>query len=211
MGGKKPTFVTLFLPEYISDQAVDLLPPDLETSCLCLKAHPSLIETIGTVKNMSKFFPLREIIGSQGVSFSRKKWGCPIGENLDTFLGRIALIAAHTPRISSMSLIEQGDTSHRMNQSSVQPEPSAVIYLNGGSQLDTPTLTEETDKRTFSEEASGSDSGSEPDPNSLSGSDSRSESPSESDILSGKSSVLPSQNNLSESRKDQIAPKKASL
>ena len=61
-----------------------------------------------------------------------------------------------------------------------------MFHFNGESQLDTPTLTEETDKGTFSEEEPGSDSGSESDSDSLSGSDSRSESPSEPDILSGK-------------------------
>ena len=45
-----------------------------------------------------------------------------------------------------MSLIEQGDIPHRVNQVSVQPEPSPVIHPNKGSQLDTPTLTEKTDK-----------------------------------------------------------------
>ena len=47
--------VTLFLREYIGDQALDLLPPVLERSCLCLKADTSLIGTFGTVKDMSKF------------------------------------------------------------------------------------------------------------------------------------------------------------
>ena len=79
---------------------------------------------------MSKFSPQREIqrccqeklffmITPQGVSFSRKKWCCAIGENLDTFLARIALIATPTRQNSDMSLIEQGDTPHRVNQFSV--------------------------------------------------------------------------------------------
>ena len=56
MGGKEPTFVTFFLPEYVSGQAVDLLSPILESSCLCLKANTSLIGTIRTVKDV-KIFP----------------------------------------------------------------------------------------------------------------------------------------------------------
>ena len=92
----------------------------------------------------------------------------------------------------------------------MQTEPSAVIHSNGGSQLNTPTLTEETNKKTSSEEESGSHSGSESDSDSHSGPDSQLESPSEHDIPSGKSSVLPSQNNLSESWKDHVAPKKNS-
>ena len=123
------------------------------------------------------------MIASQGVSFSRKKWCCAINVNLDTFLARISLIATPTPNIFDMSLIEQGDTPHRVNQISVQPEPSAVIHPNGGFQLDTPTLTEETDKGTSFEEESGSNSGSEPDSDLRSGSDSRSESPSEPSII----------------------------
>ena len=77
----------------------------------------------------------------------------------------------------------------------MQPEPSAVIlpWWIDGSQEETPTLTEETVKRTSSEEESGSDYSCESDSNSHSGSDSRSES---------SSSALPSQNNLSKSRKD---------
>ena len=52
---------------------------------------------------------------------------------------------------------------------------------------------------------------SESDSDSHSGSDSRSEFLSELDIPSKKSSALPSQNNLSESRKGQVALKKTSL
>ena len=77
-----------------------------------------------------------------------------------------------------------------MNQISVQPEPSAATHPNGRSQLDTPTLTEETDKGTSSEEESGSDYDSESDSDLHSGSNSRSKSPSEPDITSGKLSVL---------------------
>ena len=76
----------------------------------------------------------------------RKKRCSAIGANHGTFLARIALIATPTPKISGISLIEQGDMPHRMNQISVQPEPFAKIHPNGGSQLDTHTLTEETDK-----------------------------------------------------------------
>ena len=65
----------------------------------------------------------------------------------------------------------------------MQPESSALIHPNGGSQLDKPTLTEKTDKGTYSEEESGSDSGSESDSDSHSGSAFLSESPSEPDIL----------------------------
>ena len=78
--------------------------------------------------------------------FSQKKWCCVVDANLNTFLARIAIIATLTPKISGMSLIEQGDILHWVNQISVQPEPSSVIHPNGGSQLDTSTLTEETDK-----------------------------------------------------------------
>ena len=50
-----------------------------------------------------------------------------------------------------MSLIEQVDIPWE-NQISVQPEPSAVIQPNSGFQQEALTLTEETDKRTSSEE-----------------------------------------------------------
>ena len=86
------------------------------------------------------------MIESQGVSFSWKRWCCAIYAKLDTCLVRIVLITTPTQKNSGMSLIEQGDTSHQANQISVQPEPPAVIHPNSGSQLDTPTLTEETDK-----------------------------------------------------------------
>ena len=80
------------------------------------------------------------------VSFSWKRWCCGICTKLDRCLARIALLAAPTPKNSGMSLIEQGDTPHQVNQILVQPEPSAVTHPNGRSQLDTPTLLEETDK-----------------------------------------------------------------
>ena len=66
-------------------------------------------------------------------SFCGKKWCCAIGSNLDTCLARIALIATHTSKISGVSLIEQGDIPHRVNQVSVQPEPSPVIDPNSDS------------------------------------------------------------------------------
>ena len=59
--GKEPTFATFFFPEYISDQALDLLSPNSERSCLCLKADTSLIGTLEKVKGMSKFSQRREI------------------------------------------------------------------------------------------------------------------------------------------------------
>ena len=93
----------------------------------------------------------------------------------------------------------------------MQSEPSAVIHPNGGSQLDTSILTEETEKGTSSEEGPGSDSGSESDSDSHPGSDSRSESPSEPDVLSGKNSFLHLQNKFPEGRKDQVASKKTFL
>ena len=109
------------------------------------------------VKDMSKFSLRRGIqqgcqgklfsmIASQDMSFSQKKGCCVVDANLNTFLVRIALIATPTPKISGMSLIEQGDILHWVNQISVQPEPSSVIHPNGGSQLGTSTLTEETEK-----------------------------------------------------------------
>ena len=72
-----------------------------------------------------------------------------------------------------MSLIEQGDSTWK-NQIPVQPEPCAVIHPNSGSQQETHTLTEKTDKRISSEEESGSDSRSKSDSNPHFGSDSRS-------------------------------------
>ena len=81
-----------------------------------------------------------------------------------------------------------------------------MIHPNGGSQQETSTLTEETDKRTSSEEESGSDSGSESDSDLHSGSESRSESPSESDI------PLPCLRKRTCVRVERIvAPKKTSL
>ena len=96
------------------------------------------------VKDMSKFSLRRGIqrgcqgklfsmIASQDMPFSQKKWCCVVDANLNTFLARIALIATPTPKISGMSLIEQGDILHWVNQISVQPEPSSVIHPNGGS------------------------------------------------------------------------------
>ena len=96
------------------------------------------------------------------MSFSRKKWCCVIGAN-QTFLGRIALVAIPTPKSFDMSLIEQGDIPHRANQISVQPESSTMIHPNDRSQLDTPTLTEETDKGGESASDSGRDSDSHSD------------------------------------------------
>ena len=83
---------------------------------------------------------LFSMIASQEMPFWRKKWCCAIGANLDTFLARIALVATHTPKISGRSLTQQGDIPHWMNQISVQPESSAVIHPNSGSQLDTPNF-----------------------------------------------------------------------
>ena len=80
-------------------------------------------------------------------------------------MARTAIIAALTARNSDMSLIGQGENPHWVNYISTQLKPSAVIYPNGGPQLDNPNLTEDTDKGTSSEKeyilgsSSESDSG----------------------------------------------------
>lgn len=57
-----------------------------------------------------------------------------------------------------------------------------MIDPTGGSQQETPALTEKTDKRTSCEEESGLHSASESDSDSHSGSDSRLKSPTDLDI-----------------------------
>ena len=81
--------------------------------CLCLKADTNLIETLRTVKDLSKFSPRRKIqrccqgklfsmIALQEMSFNR--WCCAIGAKLDTCLASIVLIATPTPENSDISL-----------------------------------------------------------------------------------------------------------
>ena len=72
-----------------------------------------------------------------------------------------------------------------------------MTYPNGGLRLDTPNLTEETDK--------GTSSGFQLRVRL------RLKFASQSGVPLRKSSVLPFQNNLSESQKDQVTPKKTSI
>ena len=135
-----------------------MLSPILERLCLSLKADTSLIQAIGMVKDMSKFSPQRGIkrccqgklfstIVSQGVSFSRKTWCCAIGANLDTFFGENFPYSYTHPKKFWHVFDWAGWHSSSGELNFSQPGPSAVIHPDGGSQLDTPTLTEETDKK----------------------------------------------------------------
>lgn len=101
------------------------------------------------MKDMSKFSPrwwiqrccyrkLFSVVASQWMFFSWKRWRCAIYwyKKLYTCLARTAIIAALTTKNSDMPLTEQGENPNWVNYISTQLEPSAVIYPNGGPQLD---------------------------------------------------------------------------
>ena len=58
MGQKEPTFVTLSLPEYISDQAVDLLSPILERFMTVFKGKHKFNGNNRNAKRHVKIFPV---------------------------------------------------------------------------------------------------------------------------------------------------------
>ena len=57
MGGKEPSFVTLFLPEYISEQALDLLSPILERLMSVFKDRHKFNRNDRNGKRHAKIFP----------------------------------------------------------------------------------------------------------------------------------------------------------
>ena len=120
MGEKELNFVTLLLPEYISDHAVDLLSSILERSYLCLKAGTCLIGAIAMEKDMSKFSAQRGIHRccsnsiSRGGPFVEKVVLCYRCKRRHIFCENCPYSYTTTKR-SGMSLIEEGDSHHRVN------------------------------------------------------------------------------------------------
>ena len=82
---KEPTFVTIYLPEFISDQAVKLAFSNFGDVVSVFKGRHKLIRISEIERGMSKSSPREEIqrccqgkllsmVTSQGMSFSRKGW-----------------------------------------------------------------------------------------------------------------------------------------
>ena len=100
--GRKPIFVTILLPEFISDQVVRLAFSNFQEVVSVFKGETNLTEKLEMVKGMLKSSPREEIqryyqgkflsmVGSKGMFFSQKRRCCATGTKLGTCLARIAL------------------------------------------------------------------------------------------------------------------------
>ena len=87
--GRKPIFVTILLPEFISDQVVRLAFSNFQEVVSVFKGETNLTEKLEMVKGMLKSSP-REIqryyqgkflsmVGSRGMFFSQKRMCCATG------------------------------------------------------------------------------------------------------------------------------------
>ena len=133
------------IPFWVLGRILRSPPPPLRWCERSLNAGTSLIGTLGTVKDMSKFSPPWGIQRCcQGKLFSR---GCPFRrkggvvlqvQNSTNTWQELSLQLHPPPNNSVMSLIVEDDIPHRVNQISMQLGPFAVIHRNGGSPLDTP-------------------------------------------------------------------------
>ena len=105
--GREPILVTIFLPEFISDQAVRLAFSNFGDVVAVFKGSHKFNRKIRNCKKHIKIFPGEDptilprkslsILGSKGMFSSRKRWCCATGAKLATCLARIALWL-HPPR-----------------------------------------------------------------------------------------------------------------
>ena len=100
--GRQPIFATIFLPEFISDQAVRLAFSNFEDVVPVFKGRQKFNRGIRSAKSNVKIFPawgdlamlprkFFYMLASKGMWFSRKRWCSAIGAKIGTCLARMTL------------------------------------------------------------------------------------------------------------------------
>ena len=210
--GREPIFVTILLPEFISDQAVE--KSNFGEVVSALKGRHKFNRSIRNGKRHVRIFPAGgdpDIVNENFFPWKypegcRGKGGVVLRVQNSTrhMLGENCTVLTPTQKDSSMSFTEQSVTpSH--NQNSIQPDPSAEILPCVASLQQASAPTEDVDRGDHSEEASDSDSDSVSKSESCSDSGSHSESGSGSVVSLEESLILPSKETLSNNPKDQTS------
>ena len=203
---REPIFVTIFLPEYISDQAARLAFSNFGEVVSVFKGRHNFNRKIRNGKRHVRIFPAggdpmvlpRKISFHGGIKrdvlFAEKVVGCYRCKTRH-MLGENCPVVSPTPEDSSMSYSEQIETPHESSDPA-HPEPSDEILSQGETQGDSFPPAEEARHETSSGEETDSDSDSESDSKSISDGDSASKSPVESAPLLKESAGLPRQESL---------------
>ena len=212
--GRKLIFVTIFLPEFISIEAVRLAFPNFGEVVSIFKGRHKFNRSIRNGKRHVRIFPAGgdpDIVNENFFPWKypegcRGKGGVVLRVQNSTrhMLGENCTVLTPTQKDSSMSFTEQSVTpSH--NQNSIQPDPSAEILPCVASLQQASAPTEDVDRGDHSEEASDSDSDSVSKSESCSDSGSHSESGSGSVASLEESLIPPSKETISENPKDQTS------
>ena len=204
----EPIFVTIFLPEFISDQAVRLAFSRFGDVISVFKGRHKFNTDVRNGKRHVKIFPAGEDPAilprkitfhgriQRDVLFPEKVVLCYRCKTRH-MLGENCPVATPTTEDSSMSLAEQSGATIE-GAAPVQPESSVKTQPSAGSQQTSSPIQEEAEEGDSStEDGSGSDSDS--DSSSESGDESESELGSSAGPVAplGSSPDLPSRENLS--------------
>ena len=206
--GREPIFVTIFLPEFISDQAVRLAFSRFGDVISVFKGRHKFNTDVRNGKRHVKIFPAGEDPAilprkitfhgriQRDVLFAEKVVLCYRCKTRH-MLGENCPVATPTTEDSSMSLAEQSGATIE-GAAPVQPESSVKTQPSAGSQQTSSPIQEEAEEGDSSaEDGSGSDSDS--DSSSESGDESESELGSSTGPVAPLegSPDLPSRENLS--------------
>ena len=213
--GREPIFVTILLPEFISDQAVRLAFSNFGEVVSVFKGRHKFNRHIRNGKRHVRIFPTRgdptilpkkiSFYGNiqRDVLFAEKVVLCYRCKTRH-MLGENCPVATPTNEDSAISLNKQSDTLSQ-NQMSIQPDPSAEILPCAESLQQPSTPAEDVAGGDHSEESSDSDSDSVSDSGSCSDSGSHSGSGPGLVASLGGSLISPSTETSSENSKAQTS------
>ena len=182
--GREPTFVTLFLPEFVSDQAVKLAFSKFGEVVAVFKDRHKFSSDVRNGKRHVKIFPAGEdpAILPRKISFhGRIQRDVLFAEKVVLcyrcktrhMLGENCPVATPTAEDSGMSFAEQSDATVG-GAAPVQQESSVEIQPSAESQQASSSISEGAEEGHSSEEdgsGSGSDSGSTSEPDDEDGRD----------------------------------------
>ena len=169
--GRQPIFVTILLPEFISDQAVRLTFSNFGDVVSVFKGRHKFNKDIRNGKRHVKIFPAGEdpAILPRKISFhGRIQRDVLFAEKVVLcyrcktrhMLGENCPVATPTTEDSTMSLVEQNGTPGE-NAAPVQPKSPVESHLSTESQQTPPTQEEAGEGDPSTEGGSGPDSDSE--------------------------------------------------
>ena len=168
--GKEPIFVTIHLPEHISDQAVSLAFSNFGEVVSVFKGRHNFNRKIRNGKRYVRIFPAEENPGilprkitfhggiRRDVLFTEKVVLCYRCKTR-LMLGESCPVVTPTPEDYGMSSIEQSETPRDM-LAPEKPDSSVEIQSSTESQQKSPTVEERTSGENSSTDETGADSDS---------------------------------------------------